>query len=129
MLRALAELVGLVRPSGDGLVLALAPALEGVPTFEEGWRRLCETAWALGFVALRITPAAGQAGSLPAVSATVPGGGVETSAWGFEVVVGGDRVATVTARRGANGLDFDSRRFREAVGQLVARFVEPSSPS
>ena len=123
MLRAIAELAGLVRPSGNDLLFGLEHDLGRVPTWDQGWRRLCETAWALGFVELRLTPDPVVAPTVPPCHATVPGGGASASSWAFEVSIGEGRAAVVTARKGGNGLEFDSTRFVAAIQVLVARFA------
>ncbi len=126
--RAISGLLGylLLRPSGEELLRSLEAELHGAPSFDEGWRRLCETAWALGFVDVRITPAARLGASLPARHASVPGGGGAVTTWAFDVVLGGSRVATVTARLGENSLRFDPTRLVAAVQVLVRRFLEPA---
>jgi superfamily II DNA/RNA helicase len=126
-LRAIAELVGLVRPSGNDLLFGLEHDLGRVPTLEQGWWRLCETSWALGFVELRLVPEAAHEAALGMRLARVPGGGSSATTWAFEVVVDGRRVATLTARRGPNGLHFDPARFVGAVQLLVGRFVDPAA--
>jgi hypothetical protein len=125
VLRAIAELAGFVRPSGDDLVFGLDHDLGRVPTLDQGWQRLCETAWALGFVELRLTPDAAVAPGVSPRQATVPGGGAVASSWAFEIVLEGRPAGVVTARRGANGLEFEPARFVEAVQVLVARFARP----
>ena len=127
ILRAIAELAGLVRPSGNDLLFGLDHDLGQVPTLDQGWRRLCETAWALGFVELRLTPDPALAPALSRLHATVPGGGAAASSWAFEVALDGRRAAVVTARRGGNGLEFDPARFVAAVQVLVARFAQPEA--
>jgi hypothetical protein len=128
MLRAIAELAGLVRPSGNDLLFGLDHDLGHVPTLDQGWRRLCETAWALGIVELRLTPDPACTPGLSRLHATVPGGGAAVSSWAFELTVDGRRAAVMTARKGGNGLDFDETRFLAAVHLLVARFAEPAAP-
>jgi hypothetical protein len=124
ILRAIAELAGLVRPSGNDLLFGLDHDLGHVPTLDQGWRRLCETAWALGFVELRLIPDPAVAPGVPRLHATVPGGGAAASSWAFELMLAGRRAAVMTARKGGNGLDFDPTRFVAAVQVLVARFAE-----
>ena len=124
-LRAIAELVGLVRPSGNDLLFGLEHDLGRVPTLDQGWWRLCETSWALGFVELRLVPEAAHAPALGSRHARVPGGGPSVTTWAFEVFVDGRRVATLTACRGPNGLHLDPPRFVGAVQLLVGRFVDP----
>ena len=127
MLRAIAELAGLVRPSGNDLLFGLEHDLGLVPTWDQGWRRLCETAWPLGFVELRLTPDPAVAPGLPPSQASVPGGGAAVSSWAFEVALEGRRAAVVTARKGGNGLQFDPSRFVGAVQVLVVRFALPEA--
>ena len=127
MLRAIAELAGLMRPSGNDLLFGLEHDLGLVPTWDQGWRRLCETAWPLGFVELRFTPDPAVAPALRPCRATVPGGGGAASSWAFELVLDGHRAGVVTARKGANGLDFDPPRLVGAVQVLVARFARPQA--
>ncbi len=123
MLRAIAELTGLVRPSGNDLLFGLEHDLGLVPTWDQGWRRLCETAWPLGFVELRFTPRPAVAPSLRPCRATVPGGGASPSSWAFELTLDGRKAGVVMACKGENGLDFDPSRFVGAVQVLVARFA------
>ena len=127
MLRAIAELAGLVRPSGNDLLFGLEHDLGLVPTWDQGWRRLCETAWPLGFVELRFAPQPAVAPALQPCRATVPGGGASASAWAFELTLDGRPAGVMTARKGENGLDFDSPRFVGAVQVLVARFARPEA--
>ncbi len=122
MLRAIAELAGLVRPSGNDLLFGLDHDLGLVPTLDQGWRRLCETAWALGFVELRIHPVLEAAPGLSGLHASAPGGGAVAATWAFELTLAGRKAAVMTARKGDNGLDFDAKRFVAAVQVLVSRF-------
>jgi hypothetical protein len=126
-LRAIAELVGLVRPSGNDLLFGLEHDLGRVPTLEQGWWRLCETSWALGFVELRLAPDAAHEADLGQRLARVPGGGPSATTWAFEVVVDGRRVAALTACRGPNGLHFEPPRFVGAAQLLAGRFVAPAA--
>jgi hypothetical protein len=128
MLRAIAELAGLVRPSGDGLLFGLDHDLGQVATLEQGWQCLCETAWALGLVELQLDPDPAPRHGLPQLHAAVPGQGAASSSWSFELSLVGRRAAVMTARRGGNCLEFDSGRFVAAVEALIARFAEPGAP-
>jgi hypothetical protein len=126
MIRPIAELVGLVKPSGDHLVRRLEDDLGRVETLEQGWRRLGETAWALGFVNVRLIPDPAHEDVVPRWYSEAPGGGAATRAnWAFDVFLGGRRVAVVTMGRGENGLAFDPVGLTGAVQQLVGRFVAP----
>jgi hypothetical protein len=122
ILRAIAELAGLVRPSGNDLLFGLDHDLGRVPTLEQGWQRLCETAWALGFVELHL--GADPALGLPPLAAVVPGPGVATSSMALELTIGGRRAAVLTAIKGGNGLEFDPVRLVAAVEALIARFAQ-----
>jgi hypothetical protein len=127
MLRAIAELAGLVRPSGNDLLFGLDHDLGQVPTLEQGWRRLCETAWALGFVELLLAPDPAAPTRLTRLHAAVPGRGAAASSWAFELTLAGRRVAVMTACKGGNGLEFEPTRFVAAAQVLVARFTEPET--
>ena len=52
----LARLVRSLRPPGDAALRGLELDLSRVGDLEQAWRRLCETAWTLGFVELRMAP-------------------------------------------------------------------------
>lgn len=65
--------------------------------------------------------------SLEAQLHTAPSFDVTT--WAFDVVLGGSRVATVTARLGENSLRFDPTRLVAAVQVLLRRFLEPAEPA
>jgi hypothetical protein len=121
MLRAIAELAGLVRPSGNDLLFGLEHDLGLVPTWDQGWRRLCETAWPLGFVELRFTR--------PGVSlrrVVRPCWRRAVSSWALRWPSRGG-AAVVTARKGGIGLQFDPSRFVGAVQVLVVRFALPEA--
>lgn len=127
MMRPLAELAGLVSPTGDELLHGLSHDLGLVPTLEQGWRRLCETAWALGLVNLRIIPDPAQEDRVPRWHAAAPGGGPVRSNWAFDVMVGPARLAVVTMGRGERDVAFDPLRLAAAVQLLLSRFVEPEA--
>lgn len=126
MMRPIAELVGLVKPSGDHLVRGLEDDLGRVETLEQGWRRLGETAWALGFVNVRLIPDPAHESVVPRWYSEAPGGGAAARAnWAFDVFLRGRRVAIVTMGRGENGLAFDPVGLTGAVQQLLGRFLVP----
>lgn len=126
MMRPIAELVGLVKPSGDHLVRGLEVDLGRVETLEQGWRRLGETAWALGFVNVRLIPDPAHESVVPRWYSEAPGGGAAARAnWAFDVFLRGRRVAIVTMGRGENGLAFDPVGLTGAVQQLLGRFLVP----
>jgi hypothetical protein len=125
-------LKSLLLPPGDAALRGLELDLSRVADLEQGWRRLCDTAWALGFVELRLVPEADAVDLLaerqdfaPRPWPSLDRGGPRRaqSTWAFGLVAGGRPLATVTARRRLGRLDFDPLRFVGAVQGLVDRFV------
>jgi hypothetical protein len=130
----------LLSPPGDAALRGLELDLHRLPTFEQGWRRVCETAWTLGFVELALEPADEAETFLPARHDAAPEGGgrgvlgrfgdwalawrgTGESEWAFELVAAGRSLGFVTARRRLGRVDFDPDRFVLAVQALVDRFV------
>ena len=70
-----------LRPTGDAALRGLEAELSRVTTFDEGWARVCDTAWSLGFVELRLLPLPGASDLLEerhgfaAAAAPRPGAG------------------------------------------------------
>ena len=120
-------------PPGDAALRGLELDLSRVADLEQGWRRLCETAWTLGFVELRMVPEPLAADRLAERQAFAPrpwplldrAGGLPDaqSTWAFGLLSGGRPVGTVTARRRFGRVDFEPLRFAAAVQVLVDRFV------
>jgi hypothetical protein len=120
-------------PPDDAALRGLELDLARVADLEEGWRRLCETAWVLGFVELRVVPEPEAAHLLAERQAFAPRPWLlpdrenaprdAQSSWAFGLTVAGQRVGTVTARRRLGRVDFDPQRFVAAVQGLVDRFV------
>ena len=135
----LARLVGSLRPPGDAALRGLELDLSRVADLEQGWRRLCETAWTLGFVELRMAPEPEAADLLAERQAFAPrpwplldradGLPSAQSTWAFGLLLGGRPVATVTARRRLGRLDFEPLRFVAAAQVLVDRFVAAPAAS
>ena len=129
----LARLVGSLRPPGDAALRGLELDLSRVADLEQGWRRLCETAWTLGFVELRMAPEPEAADLLAERQAFAPrpwplldrtdGLPSAQSTWAFGLLAAGRPVATVTARCRLGRLDFEPLRFVAAVQVLVDRFA------
>jgi len=134
----LARLVRGLLPPGDAALRELELDLSRVADLEQGWRRLCETAWTLGFVELRMAPEPLAAGLLAERQAFAPrpwplldradGLPSAQSTWAFGLL-GGRPVATVTARRRLGRLDFEPLRFVAAAQVLVDRFVAAPAAS
>ena len=129
----LARLLRSLLPPGDMALRGLELDLSRVADLEQGWRRLCETAWTLGFVELRMVPEPLAADLLAERQAFAPrpwplldradGLRDAQSTWAFGLSSGGRPVGTVTARRRLGRLDFDPLRFVGAAQVLVDRFV------
>ncbi len=124
-----------MRASGDAALRGLDQELARTEAFEEAWDRVCDTAWALGFTELRLTPRAGFAELCPERHRFRPRpdlrpaalhGELEPAAeatWRIEVVALDAVVAEVVARRPLQPFDFDPRRFAAVVQRQVAREV------
>jgi hypothetical protein len=129
----LARLVRGLLPPGDAALRGLELDLSRVADLEQGWRRLCETAWTLGFVELRMAPEPLAADLLAERQAFAPrpwplldrSGDLPNaqSTWAFGLSSGGRPVVTVTARRRLGRVDFEPLRFAAAAQVLVDRFV------
>ena len=132
----------LLRPAVDRLALGTSPPgrsiLQGlrhdlgrVPTLDQGWSRLCAGAWALGFTALELSPAPGLEGQIAPRTVVGPGrtpasarrASVLDATWSFALVLGDQRVASLSARRGSDMLEFPPGDFAEAAQLLLRRFV------
>ena len=125
---------------GDAALRGLEHDLSRLATFEQGWHRVCETAWALGFLELSLEPKPEAGAFLLPRSATAPGSvgrglaewlgawtsslrGAGESKWAFELVAAGRSLAVVTARRRLGRPDFDPGRFVLTLQALVDKFV------
>ncbi len=105
--------------------------LARVATLEQGWRRLCSAAWALGFTSVRLQPTEAFADFLPLRSAAGPERdrwherrlGFPDSTWSFRLSAGGQPAAVLTLGLGRDMLDFNPGRFAEAVEALLGRFA------
>lgn len=136
---ALARLAESLLPPGDGALRGLEQDLARVATLDQGWRRLCDTAWALGFVELRMVPTPEALSLLAERHAIAPrswteldptGGLLRAQAtWAFGLLAAGRPVATVTARRRLGRVDFEPLRFVRAVQGLLDRFVAAPAAS
>lgn len=132
----------LLRPAVDGLAVATSPSgralLEGlrhdldrVPTFDQGWLRLCAAAWALGFTALELSPVQEFEERLAPRTVVGPGrtpasarrASVLDATWCCALVLGDRPIASLSARRGSDMLDFPPGEFVEAAQLLLRRFV------
>ncbi len=137
---ALARLSEIFSPPGDAALRGLEHDLSRMTTFGQSWRRLCETAWTLGFLELSLEPVPEAESFLPARCswAPEPGGGgalgrlgewalprrpVGESLWAFELVAEGRAVALVHGRRRLVRPDFDPERFVRVMQAMVGRFV------
>lgn len=127
-----------LRASGDAALRGLENDLGGQADVDRGWQRLCETAWALGFTELHLTPKPDHAPSLPQRHAFAPPvegpesleeALVAEATWSIELVAGGDVVAELVTRRPLDRVDFDPMRFAAVVEGLVARHLASSDRS
>jgi len=131
----LSRLAAGVRPAGDAALRGLDEDLSRMDDPERGWRRLCETAWTLGFLELHIVPQPDVAETCPERHAFAPAHHhaermplAEEATWSFFAEVGGHVVAEVVARRPLDRVDFEPGRFVAAVEGLVSReFAEPEA--
>jgi hypothetical protein len=129
----LARLAESFVPPGDSALRGLEIDLSRVATLDQGWLRLCDTAWALGFVELRLVPVPDACGLLAERHAFAPrpwpmldrSDGVSTaqSTWAFGLTLAGRPLATVTARRRLGRVDFEPLGFVAAMQGLVDQFV------
>lgn len=121
---------GLFVPPGDLALRGLEHDLARVASLDQGWERLGHTAWALGFVELRLAPEP-WAGDLlaerqalaPRPWPTLDRRRQAHSTWSFSLTVAGRPAATVTARRRLSRVDFEPQRLVAALQGLVDRFV------
>lgn len=136
---AVAWLAQRLQPPGDAILRGLEQDLTRETTLDGGWWRVCETAWTLGFVELRLVPAPEAAHLLAERYGFAPrpwplldrhdGRPNAESSWAFGLTVDGRHFATVTARRRLTRVDFEPQQFVAAVQGLVNRFViGPSAP-
>ncbi len=125
-------LADVTAPTGEAVLRGLERDLARVPTLEQGWRRLCSAAWALGFTSVRLQPTEPFEDFLPPRSASGPErdrwherrSGFPALAWTFRLCAEGRHVATLTVGLGRDMLDFNPGRFAEAVQSLLLRFAE-----
>jgi hypothetical protein len=126
-----------LHPPGDAVLRGLEHDLSRETTLDGAWHRICETAWALGFVELRLIPAPDAADLLGDRQACVPrpwplldqdaGRPIAQSTWAFGLTRDGRPVATVSARRRLGRVDFEPTRFVAALQGLIDRFAVPST--
>ena len=124
----LTRLAAGVRPAGDAALRGLDEDLTRMNDPERGWRRLCETAWTLGFLELHVVPRPETMEGCPERHAFAPAYAhgtrmprAEEATWSFFVEVGGRVAAEVVARRPLDRVDFEPGRFVAAVEGLVSR--------
>jgi UDP-GlcNAc:undecaprenyl-phosphate GlcNAc-1-phosphate transferase len=131
----LTRLASGLRASGDAALRGLEHDLSKVTDVDQGWRRLCQTAWSLGFTELHLTPKPDHVLSLPERhSFAPPVTGPEAfedppaadATWSVDLVANGDVVAEVVARRPLDRVDFDPMRFAAVLEGLVARHLARS---
>ena len=115
-----------VRPAGDAALRGLEEDLAGTRTLDAGWRRLCETAWTLGFKELRVLPQPKGVDACPELHAFAPPyeqgaqpPREEAAIWSFFAEIDGQFVAEVVARRPLDRVDFEPGRFVAAVEGLL----------
>ncbi len=130
---ALGWLAERLQPSGDAAIRGLEQDLSREATLDGGWWRVCETAWTLGFVELRLVPVPEVADLLAERHAFAPrpwpmpdqnGGGPNAqSTWAFNLTTDGRTIASLSARRRLSRVDFEPMDFAAAVQGLIERFV------
>jgi UDP-GlcNAc:undecaprenyl-phosphate GlcNAc-1-phosphate transferase len=122
-----ARLAAGVRPAGDAALRGLEEDFAGMRTLDAGWRRLCETAWTLGFKELHVVPQQNAVKACPELHALAPpyehGAQLpreEAAIWSFFAEIDGQLVAEVVARRPLDRVDFEPGRFVAAVEGLLS---------
>ncbi len=126
-----------LQPSGDAAIRGLEQDLSREATLDGSWWRICETAWALGFVELHLVPTAegvdllaGRQDFAPRPWPNVDDGEERPSAqstWAFHLTAGGRTVATLTARRRLGRVDFEPLQLVATVQGVIDRFVAVGS--
>jgi hypothetical protein len=122
-----------LQPSGDAAIRGLEQDLARESSFEASWWRVCETAWTLGFVELRMVPARDVADIVldrhdfaprpwPMADAEA-GQPAAQSTWAFNLTGGGHTIATLTARRRLARVDFEPLQLVRAIQGIIDRFV------
>jgi hypothetical protein len=122
-----------LQPAGDAAIRGLEQDLSRESSLEGSWWRVCETAWTLGFVELRMVPVpemahmlverhdfAPRPWPLPDQGDARP---AAQSTWAFGLHSGGRAVATLTARRRLGRVDFEPLQFVRAIQGIIDRFV------
>jgi fermentation-respiration switch protein FrsA (DUF1100 family) len=122
-----------LQPSGDAAIRGLEQDLARESTLDASWWRVCETAWTLGFVELRMVPVPEMSDILVERQDFAPrpwpmpdaerGRPAAQSIWAFTLSRGGRTVATLTARRRLSRVDFEPLQFVRAIQGIVDRFV------
>jgi hypothetical protein len=122
-----------LQPSGDAAIRGLEQDLARESTLEGSWWRVCETAWTLGFVELRMVPVPDAADTLMERQDFAPrpwplqdpgnGRPAAQSTWAFTLCRGGCPIATLTARRRLGRVDFEPLQLVRAIQGIVDRFV------
>ena len=122
-----------LQPSGDAAIRGLEQDLSRETTLEGSWWRVCETAWALGFVEVELAPTPEGADLLAERRDVAPRPWplvddeerppAAQSTWAFHLTSGGRAIATLTARRRLGRVDFEPMQFVAAIQRVVDRFV------
>ncbi len=122
-----------LQPSGDAAIRGLEQDLSRESSLEGSWWRVCETAWTLGFVELRMVPVPEMADMLVERHDFAPrpwplpdhgdGRPAAQSTWAFNLSCGGRTAATLTARRRLGRVDFEPLQLVRAIQGIVDRFV------
>jgi hypothetical protein len=126
-----------LQPSGDAAIRGLEEDLSRQMTLDGCWWRICDTAWALAFVELRLAPTEEGVDLLAERHNFAPrpwpsldredGQPAPQSTWAFHLTAGGRVVATLTARRRLGRVDFEPLQFLAAVQGVIDRFVHMRS--
>jgi hypothetical protein len=128
------RLVSGLRASGDAALRGAEHDIARATSIQEGWERLCQTAWELGLTELHLKPKGTRADACPELRSFNPpvyedSGPVAVAVWSIEVEVHGEVVAEAVARRPLTRVDFDPGRFAAILRGLVRRHVEAASPA
>ena len=120
---ALAQLANVTRPSCERVILGLVHDLDRVPSFDQGWARLCSAAWSLGLAFLRIEPTSCSNLQPKASGKWVSQPDDLEQPVTFELSADGVTVATLRVWPGPRMRPFDLESFASAVEGLVSRFA------
>jgi UDP-GlcNAc:undecaprenyl-phosphate/decaprenyl-phosphate GlcNAc-1-phosphate transferase len=129
----LTRLVSGLRASGDAALRGVEDDLSRMDSIQQGWKRLCETAWELGITEMHLTPVYGWEEACPEFHSFVPlvtlpaafedPPPVALATWSIDIEVNGVVVAEVVARRPLVRADFDPARLVALVRGLVERHL------